>query len=117
MTKDRRGNVLIGTLAAAALMTFAATTPLKAQEVSLSITIKNHAFQPAELRAPAGKAIKITVRNADSAAAEFESGDLRVEKVIPPGSQGTVSIRPLTPGRYRFFDDFHQETQGYLVVQ
>jgi plastocyanin len=110
-----RRNVVIGAVAAAIFALFA--SPLKAQEVSLSVTIKNHAFQPGELRAPAGKPIRITVHNADATAAEFESSDFRVEKVIPAGGTGTVSVRPLTPGRYRFFDDFHQETQGYLVVQ
>jgi hypothetical protein len=25
-------------------------------------------------------------------------------------------VRPLQPGRYNFFDDFHHETQGFLVV-
>jgi hypothetical protein len=27
-----------------------------------------------------------------------------------------VRIRPLEPGRYGFFDDFHRATQGVLVV-
>jgi hypothetical protein len=26
-------------------------------------------------------------------------------------------VRALSPGRYGFFDDFHQETRGTLVVQ
>jgi hypothetical protein len=25
-------------------------------------------------------------------------------------------VRPQQPGRYNFFDDFHRETQGVLVV-
>jgi len=25
-------------------------------------------------------------------------------------------VRPQQPGRYNFFDDFHHETQGFLVV-
>ena len=29
-----------------------------------------------------------------------------------------MQIRPLNPGRYRFFDDFHQdETEGELIVE
>jgi Cupredoxin-like domain len=48
---------------------------------------------------------------------EFESVSLRVEKVIPPGSEGTVHVRALAPGQYEFFDDFHQETRGTLTVQ
>jgi hypothetical protein len=48
---------------------------------------------------------------------EFESVSLRVEKVVAPGSEGIINVRPLAPGRYEFFDDFHQEARGTLVVQ
>jgi plastocyanin len=85
--------------------------------VTVNISIKDHRFQPAELQAPAGKPIVIVVKNLDSTPAEFESNMLRVEKVVTGGGTITLRIRPLDPGRYRFFDDFHQETQGYLVVK
>ncbi len=85
--------------------------------VTLSISLKDHRFQPAELHAPAGKPITIIVKNLDPTPAEFESNMLRVEKVITGGGTITMRIRPLDPGRYRFFDDFHPETQGYLVVR
>ncbi len=84
--------------------------------VMLSLTIKDHQFEPAELHAPAGKPIEFAVKNAGSIAAEFESDELHVEKVIPAGGSATVHVRPLQPGRYNFFDDFHRQTQGYLVV-
>ena len=48
---------------------------------------------------------------------EFESVSLRVEKVIAPRSEGVVNVRALAPGRYEFFDDFHQQTRGVLVVE
>jgi hypothetical protein len=85
--------------------------------VTVQISLKDHRFQPAEPHAPAGKPITIIVKNLDPAPAEFESNMLRVEKVVTGGGTITLRIRPLEPGRYRFFDDFHQETQGYLVVQ
>ena len=47
---------------------------------------------------------------------EFESVSLRVE-VIAAGGEGSVNVRALAPGRYEFFDDFHQQTRGTLVVQ
>ena len=28
-----------------------------------------------------------------------------------------VNVRPLAPGRYEFFDDFHQEARGVLIVE
>ena len=85
--------------------------------VTVNISLKDHRFQPAEPHAPAGKPITIIVKNLDSAPAEFESNMLRVEKAVTGGGTITLRIRPLEPGRYRFFDDFHPETQGYLVVQ
>jgi hypothetical protein len=84
--------------------------------VSVQITLKDHKFSPAEPHAPAGKPIVITLKNLDPAPAEFESNTLRVEKVVTGGGSIIMRIRPLEPGRYRFFDDFHPETQGYLVV-
>jgi Cupredoxin-like domain len=89
-----------------------------AQEAAVvHITVKNHRFQPSEPHAPANRPITIRVRNLDSAPIEFESVSLRVEKVVAPGSEGVINVRALSPGRYNFFDDFHQETQGTLVVQ
>jgi Cupredoxin-like domain len=84
--------------------------------VSLSVTLKDHQFQPAELHAPAGKPIAIHVKNLNTIVSEFESGDLHFEKIVPVGSDAVVYVRPLQPGRYNFYDDFHHATQGYLVV-
>ena len=86
------------------------------EPVMLSLTIKDRQFEPAEVHAPAGKPIAFTVKNLGSIAAEFESDTLYVEKVIPPGGEATVYVRPLAPGRYNFFDDFHHATKGSLVV-
>lgn len=92
--------------------------PTAAQETaSVAIAVKAHQFQPAEIRAPANKRLAIRVKNLDSVPMEFESVSLRVEKVIAPGAEGVVNVRALSPGRYEFFDDFHQETRGILVVQ
>jgi len=105
-------------LAVALLSLVAAVSPVRAEDiVTVNITLKDHHFQPAEPHAPAGKAINIVVKNLDSAPAEFESNMLRVEKVVVAGGTITLRIRPLAAGRYRFFDDFHPDTVGYLVVQ
>ena len=84
--------------------------------VSLSLVMKGHKFEPAELHAPPGRAIAIHVKNLNPSASEFESGDLHFEKVVPAGNDAVVHVRPQQPGRYNFFDDFHHETQGFLVV-
>jgi len=105
--------VLIGATA-----TTAAGSRVWAQDsAAVAISVKGHKFQPAEVHAPANKRLAIAVKNLDPQPMEFESVSLRVEKVIAPGSEGVVNVRALAPGRYEFFDDFHQETRGVLVVQ
>ena len=101
-------------IAAAMLMVTAAHGQ---QATSLSISVKNHRFQPSELSAPANVPITLRVKNLDPTPMEFESVSLRVEKVVTGNSEGIVRLRPLAPGRYNFFDDFHQETNGTLVVR
>ena len=87
------------------------------QSASVAISVKDHHFQPSQVSAPANRPISIKVKNLDATPMEFESTSLRVEKVIAAGSEGVVNVRALAPGRYEFFDDFHQETRGTLVVQ
>jgi len=105
-------------MAALALALFFSPLAVTAEEtVTVHISMKDHRFVPAELHAPAGKAIVIVVKNLDSTPAEFESHMLRVEKVVTGGGTITLRIRPLDAGRYRFFDDFHKEMEGFLVVK
>jgi uncharacterized protein (DUF58 family) len=88
------------------------------QSASVAVSVKDHRFQPSQITAPANRPISIKVKNLDTAPMEFESASLRVEKVIAPGSEGVViNVRALAPGRYEFFDDFHQQTRGVLVVE
>ncbi len=56
-------------------------------------------------------------RISNSTPMEFESVSLRVEKVVTGNGEGIIRLRPLEAGRYNFFDDFHQETNGILVVR
>lgn len=85
---------------------------------TVHLSLKDHRFQPAEARAPAGKPITIVISNLDATPAEFESKTLRIEKVVAGGGKITVQIRPLAAGRYRFFDDYHEDTtEGFLNVQ
>jgi hypothetical protein len=83
-----------------------------------ALTIQNHAYQPTELKVPAGVKFKIVVTNKDATPEEFESNDFNREKIVMPNSSITVFIGPLKPGTYKFFGDFHQDTaQGRLIVE
>ena len=72
---------------------------------------------PARIEVPAGKRIKIEIRNTGNGAVEFESVELRKEKVLAPGADSFVVIAPLSPGEYKFFDDFHQTAKGVIVAK
>jgi len=85
-----------------------------AQEFNL--VIRNHKFEPVELRVPAGKRVSIQVSNEDATPEEFESRALKVEKIIPGKSKGLVRIGPLAPGRYEFIGDFHAETAKGVII-
>lgn len=105
--------------AAAVLLAGGAVRAARAQEApTLRLTIKNHRFQPAEIKAPAGTPIILTIKNLDATPEEFESKTLRIEKIIEGGGETSVLLRALQPGRYKFFGEYHEATaQGALVVE
>ncbi len=103
-------------LAVMAVATACAVAPAKAAE-PVTLTLKDHEFAPAEVHAPANERFRIEITNQDATPAEFESTDLRAEKIVVPGGKITVMAGPLKPGIYAFFDDYHPDTaKGTLVV-
>jgi len=101
----------------AALLVLCLATPAVADDAGVVIAIKDHKFVPSEVEIPAGKKVKLIVRNQDSTVSEFESVEFHREKVVQPGGEITLFVGPLEPGRYEFFDDFHPDTRGHLVVK
>ena len=99
------------------LVVLALAPPALADDPSFSIVLKNNQFVPSEVRIPAGVKVKLVVRNDNPTASEFESTQVHREKIVPPGKEITVFVGPLDPGSYEFFDDFHPETRGHLVVK
>ena len=82
------------------------------------LTIKNHRFEPAELKLPAGSKVKLIVHNQDNAPEEFESKALNREKIVPPGGKVTIFVGPLKPGRYEFVGEYNEATaKGTVVVE
>jgi plastocyanin len=84
--------------------------------VEKTVSIKDHKFEPAEIKVPAGKAIKLVVNNLDATAEEFESKKLGVEKVISGKATATVRIKPLDKGTYPFVGEYHEDTAKGVVI-
>ena len=108
----RRALILISVAAFLAM----GAAPARADDYVL--TIKDHRFTPTEIKIPANKRVQITVVNDDATPEEFESKEMKVEKVIPGKSKGVVRVGPLRPGRYPFFGEFHEATaKGTLIAE
>ena len=94
------------------------SAPVLAAEQEYVLTIKNHVFEPTEIKIPAGKKIKLKIVNKDDTPEEFHSDDLKREKVVLGNKTGYVLLGPLSPGRYKFMGEFHESTaQGVVVVE
>jgi len=97
---------------------FAFSAQAFADTPEYTITIKNHRFEPEELRVPAGKKIKLIVVNEDPTPEEFESYELNREKIIGGGRKAIIFIGPLKPGTYPFFGEFNMDTaQGRIIAE
>ncbi len=87
-----------------------------ADKVEMSISIKNHMFEPAEIKVPAGKDVVLKVDNQDASPEEFECHQLDVEKIVPGKSTGIVRIHALKAGSYKCVGEFHEDTAKATIV-
>ena len=98
---------------------FSASSVFGAEDaVYVDIYIKDHKFSPSVIELPEGKKIIITVHNQDATIEEFESIELKREKIVLGNSEARILLAPLKPGEYKYFGDFHQDTaQGKIIVK
>jgi hypothetical protein len=100
----------------AALLAAAVPAARAAEPTTLTLTLQNHRFTPDTLTVPAGERFRIRLTNHDDTPDEFESYDMKFEKIVVPGGTITVFAGPLHPGRYKFFDDYHPDTATGTAV-
>jgi hypothetical protein len=99
------------------VLAFSAASSIAA-EAEFSLVISDHKFEPAELRIPANKKVKLIIENKDSTPEEFESHSMNREKVIPGKSKATIFIGPLKAGKYDFVGEFNPKTaQGVVIAE
>ena len=107
----------LSSLLIALVIGFAAASA-SAADAGYKITIKDHRFDPDVLEVPAGKKLSLTVINLDPTAEEFESHDLKREKIIAGKGQAVITIGPLKPGTYKFVGEYNESTaQGRIIAK
>ncbi len=95
-------------LARLALLLLALPVAAQADQL-VTLVIQNHTFSPSTFEVPAGERFRIQLASHDESVDEFESYDMKFEKIIVPGNTITVFAGPLHPGTYTFFDDYHPD--------
>ena len=117
----RAGLNMFHAMLAACTVLFALSTPLAhaAEEMPVfKLSAKDGKFEPLKIEVPAGKRFKIEISNDGKGPMEFESKDLKQEKVLAAGAKSSVVINALKPGTYTFFDEYHMDApKGQIVAK
>jgi len=98
------------------LAIIAAPGAAPAADPEVALVIEKNRFQPEEIKVKANVPFVLVVTNKDGAAEEFESKELRIEKVIPAGKTLKIRVRALKPGRYPFVGEYHEKTAKGVIV-
>ena len=100
------------------MLALTATAARAAEPKEIPLTIENNRFSPEEVKVKAGEPFVLVVTNKDKTAEEFESKDLRIEKVVPAGKTLKIRVRALKPGTYPFVGEYHEKTaKGRIVAE
>ena len=87
-------------------------------DLEIPLTIEKNRFQPDEVRVKAGTPFVLVVTNKDTTPEEFESKELRIEKVIPGSKTLKIRVRALKPGSYPFVGEYHEATaKGRIIAE
>lgn len=106
------------TVLTAALVFAASASAFAAEPKAIEVVIKDHQFSPAEVKVPANEKVTLIIKNQDATPEEFESHDLKREKVIKANSEAKVLVGPLKPGKYEFFGEFNPKTaKGQIIAE
>ena len=89
-----------------------------AADLEIPVTIEKNRFQPNEIRVKVGTPFVLVVTNKDATPEEFESKELRIEKVIPGGKTLKIRVRALKAGSYPFVGEYHEATaKGRIIAE
>lgn len=85
-------------------------------QMTYEITLKDQTFTPAELKVPAGEPFTIRLKNENDAPAEFESKDMKFEKIVAGHSTILARVKALPGGEFEYYDEYHEDTARGTVV-
>ncbi|MBB4197308.1 hypothetical protein GGD83_001094 [Rhodoblastus sphagnicola] len=89
---------------------------LAAEDPTFTLEFRDGAITPSRLEVPANTRFRLELKNSGKTPAEFESKELKKEKVLAAESDSVLVIRTLDPGEYPFFDDFHPDAPPAILV-
>lgn len=109
----------VGLASAALALLLTGAPPARADDMpTIKLLIKGGRFLPATLEVPANTKFRLEITNEGPGPEEFESAELKKEKVVAAGVTTNLIFQPLKPGRYKFFGEFHPDTaQGQMVAK
>lgn len=106
------GKLIALVLLAMAVQAHAADLP------TFTLIMRGGYFFPETIEVPANVKFRLQLKNEGPGAEEFESIELRKEKVLGPGASSFLIFQPLKPGTYKFFGEFHPATaQGRFIAK
>jgi hypothetical protein len=80
------------------------------------VDMKDGRIIPGRLEVPANKPFRLDIANLGRTPAELESTQLRREKMVAASASSALVFRRLEAGEYKFFDDFHPDGPGMILV-
>lgn len=102
--------VVVGVAACALPTVYAQAT------TEVTLTLQDHRFSPTEVRVKAGAPFMLVIANKDTSVEEWESKDLRIEKIIPGGKLVRLRMPVLKAGTYGFVGEYHETTATGRIV-
>jgi hypothetical protein len=97
-------------------LALAGAPALAGDDPTFRLEFNDGAITPSRLDVPANTRFRLELRNSGKTPAEFESKELKKEKVLAAESESILVFRTLDPGEYPFFDDFHPDAPPAILV-
>lgn len=83
---------------------------------SFAVVVRDGVFMPKRIEVPAGRRVKLLLRNEGPGPLEFENDEMHIEKILAAGAESFVVLPRLAPGEYSFVDEFNIATGELGIV-